>query len=266
MSFSSNKQIMPAFLVALALLLNVLPVYAQKTEIVLTQEQRVARLERLLSSDNLRQQTQAMNTLRDEIAALREQVELQTNELNSLKKRQRSLYQDMDRRINTMEMRGGSRASTSVPVSPPNTSAGVAVVGAGVAVATGDTEGKDAYGVAFGLLKEGKYKQSITEFEGFIQTYPKSQYADNAQYWLGEANYVSRKYKKALGNFERLIAQFPDSTKIPGARLKVGYVYFELKNWSAASEALQKVVKLYPGTTVAKKASERLERIKREGH
>lgn len=265
MSVDFNKQIMPVFVVTLALLLNALPVQAQNTKNALTEDQRLARLERLLSSDNLRQQTQTMNTLRDEISALREQVEQQTNALNSLKQRQRSLYQDMDRRINTMEMRGGASTSTSAPVPPPNTLAGVAVVGAG-AVATGDTEGKDAYGVAFGLLKEGKYQQSITEFESFIQAYPKSQYADNAQYWLGEANYVSREYKKALANFERLIAQFPDSTKIPGAKLKVGYVYFELKNWSAASEALQKVVKLYPGKTVAKKANERLQRIKREGH
>jgi len=265
MGSDSNKQIMPVFLVVMALLLNALPVHAQKTEIVLTQDQRLARLERLLSADNLRQQAQTVDTLRDEIAALREQIEQQVNELNSLKQRQRSLYKDMDRRINSMEMRGGASASSSAPVPPPNTVAGATIAGKSNIV-TGDTEGKDAYSLAFGLLKEGKYQQSIKKFESFIQAYPKSQYADNAQYWLGEANYVSREYKKALTNFERLIAQFPDSTKIPGAKLKVGYVYFELKNWSAANEALQKVVKLYPGTTVAKKAKERLERIKREGH
>ena len=77
---------------------------------------------------------------------------------------------------------------------------------------------------------------------------------------------MSREYKTALDVFQTLIAKYPESTKIPGARLKIGYTYYELKNWSAAKDALMQVVKLYPDTTVATKASDRLERIKREGH
>ena len=248
-----------------ALLLSGLALPAQAVNTTeLSDQQRILRLERLLSADKQRQQMQTINALRDEIASLREQIEQQSNELDSIKQRQRSLYQDMDRRINNMEMRGSTGTGYVAPVPPPNSANGKPVVpaqGAG-----GDVDGKDAYSVAFGLLKEGKYKQSIDEFENFIKNYPQSKLADNAQYWLGEANYVSREYKKALADFEQLIAQFPDSTKIPGARLKIGYVYFELKNWSAAREALQNVVKLYPDTTVAKKASERLARMKREGH
>ncbi len=246
-----------AFLFLSVFVLTMSPVQAE-SKVELNEQQRLARLERLLSPENLRQQKQTINTLREEISSLRELVEQQSNELNSLRERQRSLYQDMDRRINNIEMHGGSGSSSAAPVPPPN-SGSAAPMGK-------DADGKDAYAVAFGLLKEGKYQQSITEFEAFIKTYPNSKYADNAQYWLGEANYVSREYKKALADFERLIARFPDSTKIPGAKLKIGYVYFELKNWSAANEALQNVVKLYPDTTVAKKAKERLNRIKREGH
>ena len=130
----------------------------------------------------------------------------------------------------------------------------------------GDADGQEAYSKAFALLKEGQYEQSIKSFEAFKTNYPNSKYADNAQYWLGEANYVSRDYKKALTEFQQLIAQYPDSSKNAGARLKIGYVYFELKNWSAASEALQQVISLYPDSTVAKKANERLQRMKREGH
>ena len=116
------------------------------------------------------------------------------------------------------------------------------------------------------MLKDGKYEQSITAFEDFLKSYPDSKYADNAQYWLGEANYAFRQYKQALSEFQRLIAKYPDSLKIAGARLKIGYIYYELKNWSAAQESLQQVIKLYPDANVAKKASERLERMKREGH
>ena len=228
----------------------------------LSDQQRIQRLERLMSSDVLREQTQTMQMLREEISALREQIEQQEFVLESMKQRQRNLYLDMDRRINNVEAGGRNKSVVAAPVPPPNTSTKVTPP----VVVAGDTDGQEAYSKAFALLKEGQYKQSIEAFEAFKKSYPNSKYADNAQYWLGEANYVSREYKKALTEFQQLIAQYPDSTKNPGARLKIGYVYFELKNWSAAREALQQVIKLYPDTTVAKKANERLQRMKREGH
>ncbi len=229
----------------------------------LSDQQRIQRLERMMSSDVLREQTQTIMSLREETAALREQIEQQEYELDSMKQRQRNLYLDMDRRINNVEAGGRRGAVTAAPVPPPNTKTAKTVR---PAVVAGDSDGQAAYTKAFALLKEGQYEQSIALFEAFKTNYPNSKYADNAQYWLGEANYVSRDYKKALKEFQQLIAQYPDSSKNSGARLKIGYVYFELKNWSAATEALQQVISLYPGTTVAKKANERLQRMKREGH
>jgi len=228
----------------------------------LSDKQRIQRLERMMSSDVLRDQTQTMQTLREEISALREQIEQQDYELESMKQRQRNLYLDMDRRINNAEAGGRNSGRAAAPVPPPNTSKSIAAI----PVVAGDSDGQEAYSQAFSLLKEGQYEQSIKAFEAFKASYPNSKYADNAQYWLGEANYVSRDYKRALTEFQQLIAQYPESSKNSGARLKIGYVYFELKNWSAAREALQQVITLYPDTTVAKKANERLQRMKREGH
>lgn len=232
----------------------------------LSEKQRIQRLERMLDSDILRQQTETIQSLRDEIATLREQTEQQEYELDSMKQRQRNLYLDMDRRINNVEAGGRNSSGISSAVPPPSSSATKAIVPVAGVVTAGDADGQVAYSQAFGLLKEGQYKQSITAFEKFKVSYPNSKYADNAQYWLGEANYVSRYYKKALTEFQQLIARYPDSSKNSGARLKIGYVYFELKNWSAARDALEQVIVLYPDTTVAKKANERMQRMKREGH
>ena len=229
----------------------------------LSDQQRIQRLERMMNSNSLREQTQAVQSLREEISALREHIEQQEYELESMKQRQRNLYLDMDRRINSVEAGGGNKAGYTTPVPPPNTTGSQLVVPVAVA---GDKDGQQAYTSAFALLKEGQYKESIKSFEAFKKDYPSSKYADNAQYWLGEANYVSRDYKRALTEFQQLIAQYPESSKNSGAHLKIGYVYFELKNWSAAADALQKVIRLYPDTTVAKKANERLQRMKREGN
>ncbi len=253
-------------------------VYAKEVDVIsmMSVKQRLERVERLVSSEVLMEQAQQMEMLREEITLLREQIDQQSYELDTIKQRQRSLYLDMDRRLQGVETGGRVSKTSSSSVPPPvsggsSVNAGSSGKGAGnkgvaVVPAGGDKNGKPSYDKAFGLLKDGSYKQSITAFGGFLKTYPESKYADNAQYWLGEANYAYRQYKQALSEFQSLIAKYPDSLKIPGARLKIGYVYYELKNWPAARESLQQVIQLFPEANVAKKAQERLNRMKREGH
>lgn len=235
----------------------------------LSLQQRIERVERLLSSDVLMQQSQQSEMLLSEISALRELIEQQSYELETIKQRQRSLYLDMDRRLTNLE--AGPASVRRSPVPAPNTTAvrttaPVAATASNKSTGAAATGARQAYTGAFDLLKQGRYADSIVAFKTFLKQHAGSQYEDNAQYWLAEANYVSREYNIALEEFQALIARHPDSTKIPGARLKIGYVYYELKNWSSARETLEQVVKLYPDTTVAKKATERLSRIKREGH
>ncbi len=231
----------------------------------MTVQQRLERVERLLSAEVLQQQSAVVDAIKQEVALLREQLEQQEYELETLKQRQRSLYLDMDRRLSSLES-GSARGSSIPPPVPPPQTGTTSAPDTVVASPATDVDGKDDYDKAYTLLKEGRYKPAIDAFVTFLQKYPNSKYADNAQYWLGEANYVLREYKTALEEFQKLIARFPDSSKISGARLKIGYVYFELKNWSAARESLQQVIKLYPDTSVAKKADERLDRIAREGN
>jgi len=226
-------------------------------------KQRLERLENIIGSDVLIAQSQQFEALQQEVSMLRDMLEEKDYELDLITQRQRSLYSDMDRRLNSLEG-GASRTVVAAPVPPP--SALSAPTAAAAASAGDDKDGAQQYTAAFDLLKEGQYSKSVSSFDSFLKSYPESKYADNAQYWLGEASYVLRDYKKALTEFQQLIAQYPDSSKNPGARLKIGYVYFELKNWSAAREALQQVITLYPDTKVATNANKRLQRMKREGH
>ena len=229
----------------------------------MTDKQRIERLENIIGSDVLMEQSRQLEALQQEVSMLRDMLEEKDYQLDMITQRQRSLYSDMDRRLNSLEG-GASRTIVAAPVPPPGSSS--AALTSSAVAAGDDKDGTQQYTAAFDLLKEGQYSKSITSFESFLANYPDSKYTDNAQYWLGEANYVSRQYKTALDAFQTLIAKYPESTKIPGARLKIGYTYYELKNWSAAKDALMQVVKLYPDTSVASKASDRLERIKREGH
>ncbi len=258
----------------------------------LSVEQRLGRLENLLKNQVLIEQTQRMEQIQQELTDLRELVERQEHQLNMIKQRQRNLYQDIDRRLNDLEIQGGrptAGASGSVAMAaggssgvasptdlsgPSSGASSVPPPGAATAKSVpiapgpiaGDKNGKPAYTQAFNALKEGKYQQAITEFKLFLQTYPDSTYAANAQYWLGEAYSVTRDYKTALAEFQKVVGQYPQSNKVEGAMLKIGYTYYEMHDWASAKAALDTVIAKYPGSTVGRKAKERLQRMKREGH
>jgi tol-pal system protein YbgF len=122
------------------------------------------------------------------------------------------------------------------------------------------------YEKALGILREGRYVEAATAFNRFLEKYPGSVYADNAYYWLGETYYVNRDFDHSLAAFNQLVGAYPMSPKVPGARLKIGYIYYEQKDWSAARKELSALVTGYPGSTEARLADDRLQRMKKEGH
>ena len=70
-------------------------------------------------------------------------------------------------------------------------------------------ESETAYREAFALLKAGSYEEAIAAYRVFIEQYPSSQYADNAQYWLGESFYVMRQFDPAIAEYQQLVQAFP---------------------------------------------------------
>ncbi|MEL7297760.1 MAG: tol-pal system protein YbgF [Pseudomonadota bacterium] len=222
------------------------PVYIKLTEI----ERRLQRVERVVQNDSLVQLVTRVDTLAADIDGLRGQSETSGFELEKLNERLRSLYADLDQRLQTVEasaqdvsnvMQGGTLSPGELPL--PNGS------------------DRENYQAAFELLKEGRYDQSAKAFEQFLVTYPNSDLADNAKYWLAESYYVSQKFTEALPIFSAVIEDFPQSRKVPDALLKVGYCNYELQRWDAAREALRRVVDDYPETTAARLATKRLDQI-----
>jgi tol-pal system protein YbgF len=123
-----------------------------------------------------------------------------------------------------------------------------------------DSGAQNAYMKAFGLYSANNYPGAIEAFEVFIKTYPKSEYAGNAQYWMGECYYTQHNYPRALDAFNKLLATYPKGNKIPDAMLKIGYTYYNMNEPAKAKSALQLLVDKYPNSQAAIKAKERLNR------
>lgn len=242
-------------------------------------EERLNLLEKKMDNNVIYELLEQLNQLRQEVSELREIAEQQDHQMNLLTKRQRSLYQDVDRRM--LELEAGSTKkggmSSGYQSNQQQSSSGLSVnntAGSNIALPdkTPDNAGSadpsleySTYTKAFNLLKEGNYVQAIIALRSFLVSYGAGTYADNAQYWLGEANYATRDYKTALVEFQKIITDYQDSPKRKDAELKIGFTYYELKDWEAARRALESVIAQYPNTTNARTAKLRLERLAREG-
>lgn len=213
---------------------------------------RLLRIERVLANQSLLDLSQRIEASQNELRTLRGQLDEAQHNLTKTQDQQRELYGDIDRRLAAIE--GGVTAGA----------AGAARAGAGgLPIPEGDDRAN--YQAAFDLLKDGKYTEAASGFKQFLTTFPNSGLADNAQYWLGEAHYVTKQYPDALRDFRTVIEKYPESRKIPDALLKIGYCNYELKNWAEARSSLDQVVKQYAETTAARLAGQRLAKMQSEG-
>jgi tol-pal system protein YbgF len=219
---------------------------------------RLARIERVVANQSLLDLANQSESLRNDLRAMHNDVDVLTNNLEASRKQQRDLYADLDRRMKILESRGGAGSAAG--------SGDAGSGGAGADSSAPASDDKAAYQTAFNLLKDGQYDRAIAAFQKFLIVYSDSSLADNAQYWLGEAYYVNRSYPEAQGAFQRVVDKYPQSRKRPDALLKIGYCQYELKQWDSAKGTLSQVAARFPDTPAGHLAQQRLDKMATEKH
>jgi tol-pal system protein YbgF len=155
---------------------------------------------------------------------------------------------------------GNSAGSTNVAALAPGSAA------AAPASTTGNTSGNpdQDYKQALELLKRNRYDDAIAVLNNFLVSYPTHPNAESAEYWLGEAYYVSKQYPAAVSEFQKFTQAYPKSTKLSQVLLKTGFSYHEMGQVDQAKATLEDVKQRFPGTTAANMADQRLQRMRME--
>src|SRR5574343_469369 len=187
----------------------------------------------------------------DEIARLRGQIESLNYELETAKKRQQDFYLDLDTRLRKFE-------SGSTPSATP--AAGNLENSPNLKNAGDPAKEGQEYEAALNQFKAAKYKEAAAGFGAFVQKYPDSSLAPNAQYWLGNAWYAQRDFKRANEAQSVVTTKYADSPKAPDAWLAISNCQKEMGNPTGAKRSLETVLAKYPGTPAADTARERLKK------
>lgn len=118
-----------------------------------------------------------------------------------------------------------------------------------------------AYERARRYWEQKKYREAIVRLNAFLRKHPKSEYADNAQYWIGESYYALKKFDQAILEFDAVRRKYPSGNKVPAALLKQGFAFAELGNKDDARLILQGLIARYPQSKEAVMAKEKVKAL-----
>ncbi len=178
-----------------------------------------------------------IESMRQEIAKLRGQLEVQTNELAQTQKRQRDVYADLDTRLKKYE---------------PSQ---VQVDGKTVAV---DPNEKRTYEAALAQFRAGDFRTAQTGFQTFVAQYPESAFTPSAVFWMGSAQFALKDYKNTITTNQLFLGKYADHPRAPDALLNVAYAQIETGDRRTARKTLETVVEKYADTPAAQTAKERM--------
>ena len=204
--------------------------------------------------DTLRQDLQRMNGRLEETVY---QLNLKIDALvEAERKRQMDAATAADNRVSIERIEhylslekspSPSRPDTVAPAVPPP------------AAASGKITDDRLYATAKQALDKGDYPAARTDFSELIRLYPKSNHADNAQFWIGDSYYREQWYEKAILEYQKVIENYPNGNKVQAALLKQGFSFLNLQDTANARLILKELVRKYPDSNEAGIARKKLE-------
>ena len=120
------------------------------------------------------------------------------------------------------------------------------------------------YDEAFGDYTAGRWALAVTGFDTYIKSYPRSELADDAQFYIGAAFQFEGKYQEAVLAFDKVIVNYPGSNSVPQALYKRGACYESLQQLDRAQQSYEMVMKNFPDADASFLARQALDRLKKK--
>ncbi len=197
--------------------------------------------------------------LKAEIARLRGENEVLSNDLANAVKRQKDFYVDLDNRLRKLEPHADAAAAAPQPATAAPAAAPAAAVAPPVTAADPAAESRD-YEAALTQLRGGKYKEAATGFIGFIRRHPGSSFQPSAHFWAASSLYQLKDNAAAAEYYAKVANQWPDDNRAPDALLGLASAQQAQGDAKAATRSLERLAAKYPSSSAAQIARQRLKK------
>ena len=150
---------------------------------------------------------------------------------------------------------GATAGTPAVPVAPPATTPAPGGPNA--------LSPSRLYDLAWADYTAGNYDLAVEGFSSYVRSFPRSEFADNAQYYIGESYYQRGKLAEAVDAFGRVISTYARSDVAGQAYYKQGLCYERLNQPDRARQAYDYLVKNLGETDAGRLAKQRLDALNR---
>ena len=163
---------------------------------------------------------------------------------------------------------------TSIPVAPPQTAAptepadpnavpSTPSLAAPPPPSTAGLSPTRMFDTARADYAAGQWSLAVTGFDAFLKTFPRSEMADDAQFFIGETYYAQNRWTDAIAAYNQVIQNFPMGNAVPDAYYKRGLAQERLGQLDAARESWNTAVTIYPDSDAGRLAKQNLDRVAR---
>ncbi len=121
-------------------------------------------------------------------------------------------------------------------------------------------EYQQRYDEARQAFESRNYQQAIQLFESLLAASSTHPLADNAQYWIGESQFMLRQYDAAIISFEKVFT-FSNSNKNADAQYKLGLCYMLKGDKTKARDEFNRLIEEYPKSNYVGAAKRKLARL-----
>jgi tol-pal system protein YbgF len=121
--------------------------------------------------------------------------------------------------------------------------------------------GNELYKRALQTYRDGQADQSIQQFREYLRGNSKSDLADNAQYWIGEAYYSKGDYNRSIIELNEVLLKYPQGDQVPGALLALATSFSQSGDKIDAKLILQKLISDHPKSEEAEVGRQQLQTL-----
>ncbi len=189
-----------------------------------------------------------VDKLREEVASLQGTIEELRYKLAASEKPGALTHKDsVEQKTQGIEKTTLPGESPSGPVSDTLSTAN-SVVGPAAAPAI-DDEGLYSAGKRY--FDDYNYSSARKELGLLVETYPSSEFADDAQYYIAETYYNEKWFEKAILEYQLVIEKYPEGNRVPSALFKQGLSFENIGDSTNAAFRYKELVRRYPTSNEA---------------
>jgi tol-pal system protein YbgF len=222
--------------------------------------------------------SERINSLFDDLAKLRGEVEVLTYSLQTSEERQKVLYKELNERLQKIEesalkIENNVNSVESPTENKPLTQNNLIIqedevlpeiapepipAAADLPPLVDKNLEYQEFEDAKKLITATKYKEAFDALDKFVVNYPGSELLPEAKYNLGYTQFALRNYKAAINTFNKIVLEYPDNPIAPNSLYQVSNSQIQITRITKAKQTLRSLIKKYPNADIIPSAKKRL--------